>query len=326
MRLGADGQFRHDGDVFQRFIAQCGMFLNGREFLICQFARFIQNLRGNTDLADVVQQSDLVIFLAGFLVIPEFFCQHFGKICHSLGMTFGIFILHINDSGKGFRDAFDQCHGFLLLLFQLKGFLANIKAHDGRQQKKRCQADEHIEPDFLIEGFLLDNLNRDNLASASHVVPELHDVMVGAAAQVGIIHGDEVTAVRGLNGVIKAVQMKTDLRVIQGIIEYIAGNRQLPGILRDGKGTVCIRIDGCAVRLQIGNDHFQVVDIVKGLFDIDFGDPCTAGDVQISLAVQFAVTVCCCNAGEAVVRAIIDRGNLFVGQKGGCRNDIDPVA
>ena len=63
MRLGADGELRHDADLLQHVIALDGMGLDGLELLVRQLAGLVEHLRRHADLSDVVQQSDTVILL-----------------------------------------------------------------------------------------------------------------------------------------------------------------------------------------------------------------------------------------------------------------------
>ena len=79
VRLSADGQLRHDGDLFERFIALGGMGLDNLKFIVRQLTGLVQHLGRYADLADVVQQRDAIVFLHRLLVAAQFLGQH--RLC-----------------------------------------------------------------------------------------------------------------------------------------------------------------------------------------------------------------------------------------------------
>ena len=220
-------------------------------------------------------------------------------------MAVGVAVLHVDDLCKGLCNTADEGHGLLVLLFQRAGLPAHIEANGQRKNQQRGEARNDIEPRLLIEGLFLDDLNGDLLAAAPHGVLELHSIMIGAAVEVGIVHGDHVAAADGGAAVIKALQPVAHLRVAQGVVEHKAGDRQLLGAGRDREGAVRVRVDRRSVRLHVGNDRLEIADILKGLVNIDLAHAGAAGDIQVAVFVKAAVGVCRGDAGQAVCETVV---------------------
>ena len=273
-----------------------------------------------------MQQRDAVVFFHRLLVAAQFPCQHGGILRHAGGMTVGIAVLHIDDLCERLGDAADEGHGFLVLLFQLLRLPADIKPNDHDQQQQRGQSSDDIEPDFLIKSLFLCDLNGNDLVAAAHIVPELHHIMVSAAAQVGIIHWHHVAAVDRHAASLKSLQLKAHLRIVQRIIEHKAGNGQLLGAVRDGKRACFVRVDEPSVRFHEGDHGFQIVDILKGLVDIDLADTGAARDIQVAVRGQLAVGIGRGDAGQSVGQAVMDGIDLPVGKQFLGRRHIDAVA
>ena len=215
-------------------------------------------------------------------------------------MTVGVAVLHVDDLCKGLGNAADEGHSLLVLLFQRAGLPADVEAHRADQQDHRGKAGNDIEPNLLVEGLFLDDLDGNRLAAPAHSVLQFHHIVVGAAMKVGVVHGYHVAAANGTAAAFKTFKLITYLRIAQGIVENKAGNRQFLGAGRNCKGALRIRINRSSIRFHIGDDRLEIADILKGLVNIDLAYAGAAGNIQIAVFVKGTVGVCRGDAGETV--------------------------
>ena len=192
------------------------MRLDSLEFLVGELSGLVENLRRDTDLADVVKQCDVVESLNGVFVIAEFLRQHDRVFRHTGGMTIGVLILHINNLCECFDDLTGQ---LLLFLFLLQEFLclAAVVSHHHYQQEKQSHADTgQSEPGKLIHRLYLDDAHAEFLCVLAFLgIADAHDEFVFAAAEVGVIDGNKLAALDGCFLAVKALQTVGDLGINQ---------------------------------------------------------------------------------------------------------------
>ena len=203
---------------------------------------------------------------------------------------------------------------------------ANILAHQQSDQYRRRKPHEDVEPSLFVESLLLDDQHGHLPVAPAHGVLQLHFIVVGAAAQVGVIHGHHVAAVDRRGAVLKALELVAHLGVAQRIVEHIAVNGQLLRGGRDRERAVFIGVNRPAVHLHKRYRRLEVIDILKGLLDVDLADAGGPGDVQVALLGQLAVGIGRGDAGQAVGDAVVDGVDFSIGDQFLDRRHVDAVA
>ena len=134
-------------------------------------------------------------------------------------MAVGVGVLHIDDLCKGLGNLADQGHGLLVPLLKLLHAVAHVHTHEqcNQNQTKRHQQDH--EPKLLVKLLLLYNHDADFLVAAAQRIMNLHHVFVGAAAQVGVVHGDHLRTADCITSLLKTFKMAAHLRIAQGVVE-----------------------------------------------------------------------------------------------------------
>ena len=71
MRTGAHGQIREFGYRLQNVCADYGVRFYGAVFFVGQAGGFVDNFEGNTDFANIVQQTHVIYVLNFFLRVAK---------------------------------------------------------------------------------------------------------------------------------------------------------------------------------------------------------------------------------------------------------------
>ena len=152
------------------------------EFVVLELAFLLQHLVVNADLADVVQEGDVVVFVDVFLAAAKLPREDGGVLGDAHGMTVGVAVLHIDGLGKCFRHLIDKDLLFALLFHQLLRLLLHVAHHreadDGDGEKNH----QKLKPPQFVHGVHLDDANPVGPASGARRVVDLHVEVVGAAA------------------------------------------------------------------------------------------------------------------------------------------------
>ena len=142
----ADGQFRHDADIFQNIIALARVGFDLLELIVRQTSRLIQCLGGDSDLADIVEECDVSVLLDCLVVIAEFSRKHFRVFCDPCGVTVRVPVLHIDDLRKRLDDLADQESLLLFLCLELLHSLIAGKVCKNDHEAYKAEDDECPEP------------------------------------------------------------------------------------------------------------------------------------------------------------------------------------
>ena len=273
-----------------------------------------------------MQQGDAVVLLDSRLIAAQLRRQHGGVLRHTGGMAVRVGILHIDHLCEGLGDFTDQGHGFLVLLFQLLRAAADITVHNDHGGNQSDRNHQQHEPELLVELLFLFDNHADLFVAASQSVMDLHHVLIGAAAQVGVVHRNHFGTAYRIALSLETLQMTAHLGIAQRVVEDIGRYRQLLRACLDGVLSILIRIGAFSVHFDIRHTGLQFRDILIGLVDVDLAHSGAAGDVKVSVLRQTAVGVGGRNAGKSAVDAEIDGSQFPVVDQVLGRRHIDAVA
>ena len=325
MRSGTDGKLRHDGNRLQNIITERGMGLNLHKLVVFEFALFLQHLVLNADLADIVQQGDVMVFFDLFLVASKLFSEHLRIFCHAEGMTSRIAVLHIDCFSECFNHLVNEGFLFRFLCFQLMNPASyEEEYHSGNQQDTDCDCD-CLEPPVFIEHLILDDTYRKRFNARTVRVADFHMERVSLSVQVGVRDRCQVRAADGRLSTVKALKPVGYLRIGERIRKHIRADGYRLYIGFNPDQTALIRVNRYAVCEDKRHGHLQVRNIIKVRLDVHHRYAFAAGNIEGSVGLQLTVGVGSRHVRKTVIPVIEMRINLFVSKQFRSRNDIYAV-
>ena len=172
-------------------------------------------------------------------------------------MAVGVLVLHINGLCEGLGHLADKGLGLLVLLHQGHGLPMEAVHDDERHDQNDRSKPQNPIPKHLADGLLLLDLNGELVAHHASRIRDRHHEAVGPALQVGVAHRRQVAAEHCGGLLIQPLQIIGDLRIPEGIGEYMPVDRQPVHIGSNADDPVLIRIDTHPVGLHIGHRHID---------------------------------------------------------------------
>ena len=266
------------------------MALHDGVFLVVQAPGFVKDVVGNADLADVVEQGDVVDVLHLGLRFAEPFGKHRRVPCDAHGMPVGIGVLHIDAVGEDVRHFVDELAVLLLLFEELDGFSAEQEKDHENDRRQNRRGEQDLKPQRLRERLFLDDRDRDGFCDLPRKgIEKRQRKGVGPAGQVRIARVGHFLLVQDDGLFVKAFEQIREAGIVQRIRKGVRIDVDTLAVGRNARRPVGVDLDILVVRHEEGNGELDVFVRFGGSVDVDAADARGHRDVKRAVAVKIAV-------------------------------------
>ena len=187
VQFGADREFGHNADILKNIVSLCSMGLYLGKLVIFKSAVLVKDFAPDADLADVMEQRDVVVFLNSLFVKAHLLSKHLSIVGNSCRVTPRIFVLHVDSFRERLNDLSDERLILFLLLQQRLRLLVNVEINGNRRSADNDNKQKDVEPQHVKYGSLLNDCYRELIVAVSHGIGKGHLESIVSALKVRII-------------------------------------------------------------------------------------------------------------------------------------------